>query len=293
MKTSFRHVGVVGLVLGLCFFAAKASSASDIPPLPADRNFIQDYADIISPAIEAQVGILQKESFEKSNTPIVVVTIRSMGEYNRSGVSIERLAFEWFNRWGIGKVGTDGKLYNQGILLLVSVGDRRARIELGADWGRRWDAYCEEIMDGVLVPEFKAGRYGEGIQKGVAALAGMAKLGPNSQPPSASMLEKLRKELRKAANGHPKYSPVRTDIALILTVLGVILILVSFFCPTEERKTLIFLGVAIIALTWFLWLVLLGIFVLFRGRGGSGGGFSSGGGFGGGSSGGGGASGGW
>ena len=295
MKTSFRDVS--RLLLAILFCSVSLAFASDIPPLPEDRNFIQDYADILSPAAETQIGVLQKEAFEKANTPILVVTIRSMGEYGGQGMSIERFAMEWFNRWGIGKVGPDGHLYNQGILLLISVGDRKARIELGADWGRRWDGYCEQIMSGVLVPEFKVGRYSEGVQKGMVALADMAKLGPAAQPPMTSVVERLKEELRRAGNSHPRYSPIRTDIVLLLTAIGTVLIAVAFFRPPAERKALLIAGVGLIAGVWFLWLGLLVAYALLRGRrgrGGGGGGFSSGGGFGGGGfSGGGGASGGW
>ena len=294
MKTSFRDVS--GLLLAVFFSSVSLAFASGIPPLPEDRNFIQDYADILSPAAESQIGVLQKESFEKANTPIVVVTIRSMGEYGGQGVPIERFAMEWFNRWGIGKVDPDGRLYNQGVLLLVSVGDRKARIELGADWGRRWDGYCEQIMSGVMVPEFKNGRYSEGVEKGAVALAAMAKLGPGAEPPRTSVVEKLKEELRRAGNSHPRYSPLRTDIVLLLTAIGAVLIVVAFFRPSGERKALLITGVGLIAGVWFLWLGLLVAYALLRGRrgGGGGGGFSSGGGFGGGGfSGGGGASGGW
>jgi len=275
-----------------------SASAADIPPLPADRNFVQDYADVITPEVEARVGAFQKECFEQFNTPIVVVTIRSMGEYGGQGDSIERFALAWFNRWGIGKAGPDGRLYNQGVLVLVSVGDRKARIELGADWGRRWDRHCEQIMSGLMVPEFKAGRYPEGILQGVAALADMAKVGPAATPPESSIIERIQKEVRRASTTHPRYSPLRTDIVLLVTAIGAVLVVVAFFRPPAERKAWLAAGVGLIIGVWFLWFVLVIVYGLFRGRlrggrGGGGGGFSSGGGFGGGFGGGGGASGGW
>ena len=249
-----------------------SASAADIPPLPADRNFVQDYADVITPEVEARVGAFQKECFEQFNTPIVVVTIRSMGEYGGQGDSIERFARAWFNRGGIGKAGPDGRLYNQGVLVLVSVGDRKARIELGADWGRRWDRHCEQIMSGLMVPEFKAD---------------MAKVGPAATPPESSIIERIQKEVRRASTTHPRYSPLRTDIVLLVTAIGAVLVVVAFFRPPAERKAWLAAGVGLIIGVWFLWFVLVIVYGLFRGRlrggrGGGGGGFSSGGGFGGG-----------
>lgn len=45
-------------------------------------------------------------------------------------LSVEQYARQLFDHWGPGF-----KDRNYGILLLVSVGDRKARIELGAGWG--------------------------------------------------------------------------------------------------------------------------------------------------------------
>jgi uncharacterized protein len=60
-------------------------------------------------------------------------------------------------------------------LLLVSKGDRKARIELGAGWGRREDELCRQIMDEQIVSRFRDGRYSEGILAGVESLDKMAR----------------------------------------------------------------------------------------------------------------------
>src|SRR5262245_34813925 len=135
-RRRFRVALVLAFVLGL----TRLSAAQRIPAVPKDFNFTQDYAGLYDDATRAQLGSIQREAFEQLKTPIVVVTINSMAQYEWSG-SIETFAGIWFNRWGIGSQEA-----NQGILLLISVGDRKARIELGAAWERRWDGHCQRIM---------------------------------------------------------------------------------------------------------------------------------------------------
>ena len=148
----------------------------EIPPVPGPGEFLQDYAGVISPPHEESIGKLQKISYEQHDTPIVVVTIDSMGKYDPGGPSIERFAFSWFNKWEIGKRGPEGELINKGILLIVSVGDRKSRIELGAEWGRAQDAHCRKITRSFMIPRFKKLDYSGGIHAGVVELSKLAQM---------------------------------------------------------------------------------------------------------------------
>ena len=60
-------------------------------------------------------------------------------------------------------------------MFLVSTGDRKARIELGAGWGREKDALCDQIMQTQIIPRFKQGDFSGGIVAGVDGLDKMAR----------------------------------------------------------------------------------------------------------------------
>ena len=64
--------------------------------------------------------------------PIIIVTIESMAKHGGAGMRIETFATLLFNQWQIGHAKLGDQDWNTGILLLVSKGDRKARIELGA-----------------------------------------------------------------------------------------------------------------------------------------------------------------
>jgi uncharacterized protein len=294
MRGLFKRAGsaaLPGLLLAATAFAA-------IPPVPSDHFFIQDYAGILPTETRDRIGHIQDRAFTSNDTPIVVVTVRTMADYGFAGSTIEQFATQWFNTWQIGKRAPDGTLINRGMLLIVSVGDRKARIELGADWAHDADAHAKGIMDNAIIPSFKQGNFPEGIHNGVAALAELAGVGP-ANVPKPSPTETVTQWVDQAAgSAQVTTSPLPKHIILIASALGALLIGLSFVFP-NQRKFLLGAGIVLILGAWLFWAMLFVFALLTKGgkgsRGGSsGGGFSSSGGFSsGGFSGGGGASGSW
>jgi uncharacterized protein len=95
------------------------------------------------------------------------VTINSIKDFpGTSNSTIEKFAEGLFNTYGIGNMPK-----NNGVLLLVARRDRKARIELGAGYGRRRDSDASRIMNKRIIPSFKKNRYGRGIIKGTESLA--------------------------------------------------------------------------------------------------------------------------
>jgi uncharacterized protein len=269
----------------------EARQALSLPPIPEDFRFVQDYAGVLPAEARQQVGLIQQEAFGRYGVPIVVVTIPSKAHYGGHGREIEAFAAEWFRHWGITGRGPEGQARNNGILLLVSVQDRVARIELGADWGRTWDGYAQHVMDRTMVPRFRGGDYGAGVRDGARALLGMAASGPEAAPPG-----RLGRMVDSATGGVMGSTPLPGGFVLLLLVGGLAVVLLSFFVP-EHRTTLLLIGFGMMAAALVFWFLLIALVALFGNRleGGSGrGGFGSSGAFGGGGfSGGGGATGRW
>ena len=233
-------------------------SAIEIPPQPAidgHGKFVHDLAYQLAGSQEEmiQIAAIQKVAFEEHDVPIIVVTINRMSAYGYTGAAIQPFAKRWFNAWEIGTMDRPGG-HNRGILVLVSVKDRKGRIELGGDWGYRYDRTCQDIMDNLMIPHFKSGDYAAGLAAGVKGLGELAAVGPQGTPPRF----RSRSKPRTSGRSNSKKNPLSGFCAFIL--IGIVI-----------------LGQA------------LGI--IPRGSGGGGG--YSGGGFSGGSSGGGGASGSW
>jgi len=142
---------------------------------PGEREFILDRASLVDDAAETAIRERCDKLLTDTAIPIIVVTIESMAQYGASDARIETFATVLFNQWGIGHPEWNGRSWNRGILLLVSNEDRKARIELGADWAREYDAISQKIMDEQIVSRFKQGQFSEGIVAGVESLDSMAR----------------------------------------------------------------------------------------------------------------------
>ena len=137
-------------------------------PFPKpDAGYVTDLADCLSDNDEKQIEEKLWQVEEQSGIEIAVVTIDSMADFpGTPNATIEAFARGLFNEYGIGNLPDD-----KGVLLLVSKQDRKARIQLGNGWGNTRDGHAAKIMDGVIVPSFRDGRYADGISEGVDAIA--------------------------------------------------------------------------------------------------------------------------
>lgn len=176
---------LTALCLGLLLGAAAQEAPSTEIPLerPGQRQFVADHAGIITPEHEEEIRALCGQALTHTGgIPIIVVTIESLQSVGYGHLSVEQFATNLFDQWGVGHDEIGGHDYNRGIMLLVSMGDRKARIELGASWGHGHDVYCQQIMDDQIIARFKQGKFSEGILAGVEALDRLARGLPQPEP---------------------------------------------------------------------------------------------------------------
>jgi uncharacterized protein len=144
-------------VLAFCF--AQTTFAYASPGRP--DGFVTDFAGILSPfeeaGLEGRLGDLESTL----GAEVAIVTVQSL-----EGDTVENFAVKLFEEWGVGKKKDDN-----GILFLIAPNDREARIEVG--YGLEplvTDAAASFIMRKVIIPEFSAGAYYAGVDKGSDAI---------------------------------------------------------------------------------------------------------------------------
>ena len=170
---------LLSALLSLLASLTTASGQVTYPQKIGEREFIADKAEVITPGDKDKIRAICSRLLDERGIPLVVVTITSMAEYGAANWQIERYAMNLFDEWGIGHTAR-----NSGILLLVSKGDRKVRIELGAGWNHDRDAIATSIISQAIVPHFRTGQYSPGITQGVEALA--TRIGGLSATPGAS-----------------------------------------------------------------------------------------------------------
>jgi uncharacterized protein len=249
LKRITAWLAIVGCVLLLAW---PVEAAPKIPPVPTRDIYAQDYGDVLSRETENRINRLSTELHSRTRAQIAVVTIASL-----EGETVEDYSLALFRKWGIG----DRKL-NNGVLILVAVAEKKARIEVGYGLeGALNDAKVGRILDEFMRPGLEAGDFNGAVANSYQAVL-------------QEVATEYQQQLKTTTRTSPKNSGASADI------------------PVWQQ---LLIGVGILLFLLFDWFVLGGFFtqlllaLAFSG-GGRGGGSSGGGGFGGGSGGGGGAS---
>ena len=115
MKPALRRFTV--LIVLLASTAAFAAPAWQQRP----AGYVNDFAGVLNASTVAQLENICQQVDQQGKAQIAIVTVRSL-----EGDDIESYAVQLFKAWGIGYKGTD-----RGVLILLSVQDRRYRTEVG------------------------------------------------------------------------------------------------------------------------------------------------------------------
>ncbi|HVI46278.1 MAG TPA: TPM domain-containing protein [Chitinophaga sp.] len=166
---------------GLLLMAGLLARAQQIPPRPNPPTLVNDYAGILlrneDEALEQKLVAYN----DSTSTQIAIVILKSVGDYDPSQVALKIL-----RDWGIGS-----KNKNNGILILVSVEDRKIRIETGSGMeGVVPDAIANRIITEILAPAFREKQYYQGLDGAVDAIqkaaAGEYRADPRKSEPGIS-----------------------------------------------------------------------------------------------------------
>lgn len=146
---------IIGLLLfALCFCFALNFNEQ-----------INDEAHIFSQNERDELLNLVQNFEQNSTTQIAIVTLNSL-----ENKSIEELSLEIARGYKLGQ-----KEDNNGVLLVVAPNEKKVRIEVGYGLeGVLTDAAASEIINSVMIPEFKNGKMSEGVKDGVLAIIKVA-----------------------------------------------------------------------------------------------------------------------
>ncbi len=126
------------------------------------QGLLNDYAGVLKPQERSALAKVLNDLEARTTAQLAVVTVGSL-----EGGQIDDFAVKLFNKWGIGQKGKDN-----GVLLLVAVKDRKARIEVG--YGLEAilpDALAGRVLDEQLFPAFRQERYADGLLAAARRLA--------------------------------------------------------------------------------------------------------------------------
>lgn len=151
------------LALALLAWPGRAH-AQKFPPL---TGRVVDAANVIPPDEEARLTEKLAALESQSGRQLVVATLPDL-----QGYDISDYGYRLGRAWGIGS-----KERNDGALLIVAPRERKVRIEVGYGLeGVLTDGLSSLIVQQVIVPRFKQGDMGAGIEAGTDAIIGQLTL---------------------------------------------------------------------------------------------------------------------
>jgi uncharacterized protein len=161
--TTLNSKGIFQLSFFLIAFFTFSSvfGQFDIPEKPSFQTSVYDYANVLSASEKTQLEEKLVRYSDSTSTQIVVITIESL-----KGEDIGILTPKWAHTWGIGQAKEDN-----GVLILLAKAERKIWISPGYGLEDRLTAGIGgEITRNIIIPEFKAGSYYRGLDKGADAL---------------------------------------------------------------------------------------------------------------------------
>lgn len=151
----------LAFALPFLFFGLSAHAYN----VPALTGPVMDLAGMMSPSDVSRVDAAIRGANNAGQVQLQVVTVPSLNDE-----PIEEVSHQMVRAWKLGSEKNDN-----GVLLLVSQGDRRMRVEVGQGLeGAIPDIYAKRIVSDVMIPYFKQGQTSEGIVAGVASILQLA-----------------------------------------------------------------------------------------------------------------------
>ena len=181
-RTRFFYLICSLLMAALLLFApttvvwAQVSSAdSVIPARPNPPHLVNDFVGILNQSERDQLERKLTAYNDSTSTQITLVIVRTTEPY-----PIGDFAFRVGRKWGVGQQGK-----NNGLVLAWATETRKVYIATGYGLeGAIPDAIAKRIINNVIVPNFKAARYYQGLDEATTEIIQRAQGEYQAEPES-------------------------------------------------------------------------------------------------------------
>lgn len=209
---------LLSYLLFLVWLPAAALTTKDIDNVHvADRTrFVSDMAGAMSASARSRADSLLQSIWRQTSAEPVVVIVPSL-----DGEDIDDFATELFSDWGIGKDDRDN-----GVLMLISTGDRQAVIRTGyGTEGILPDVACARIIRKEMSPRFREGDYDGGI---LAALHTMQAAMTSDEARAELMSDKANDAAADDFDADEAFD-IYWKICVALGILGLLAVIIAYF----------------------------------------------------------------
>lgn len=212
------------LLLLLTAISTHAMKVTDVANVHlSDRTrYVSDNAGVLSATSVARIDSLLASAWRSSSAEPVVVIVPDL-----SGDDIDTYATELFELWGIGKKDRDN-----GVLMLISINDRKACIRTG--YGAEEfmpDVLASNIIRNVMAPNFRKGDYDTGVVEATRVLS-TALSSPEAR--EALMSDHANDSAATSGNDDDDFFAVYLALAVVAAAGLTILVLATYINTRRE-----------------------------------------------------------
>lgn len=164
------------LILLASVIVSSVVSVADVPNPRTANRWVTDQADVLDATAEATIEAAAQALKDARGIELAVVTVDDVQGTPKA------FATGLFNHWGIGAADT-----NNGVLVLLVMGQRRLEIETGTGIEAALPpAWLADMQARDMVPRFKARDFGGGLVAGVQAIAAHIGAAPGESASTAA-----------------------------------------------------------------------------------------------------------
>lgn len=175
--------------------------------VPQLTSAVVDQADILSPPFRQRLDHALRQLNNQTSTQMAVLIVPEL-----DGTPIETATIQTVTQWKLG-----GKTTDRGLLLFITLKERRMRIEVGQGLeGDIPDAIAKRIIADVITPRFKNGEIEAGIYFGVEDLLSRAE-------PHFSLQSYFGESARESIQRGRKNSKGALGLLILIVIIIIIL----------------------------------------------------------------------
>jgi uncharacterized protein len=195
----------MALALALALLPSLGAAQVRVPPLTGP---VVDQAGLLDGAWRERLAALSRSARAREDG--TGVQLQYLLVPALQGEAIEDFSIRVAEAWRLGTKGRDN-----GILVIVAVQDRAFRIEVGGGLeGEIPDALARRIGDQILVPAFRAGRFGQGLYDAGAQLLTLAGVAPEE------VAQHARGQRPRGVTRFPSGAGILFALFAVLWILG-------------------------------------------------------------------------
>lgn len=125
---------------------------------------VVDEAQLLQSGEREELTSQIRNYHQRGGPQVGILIVNDLG-----GLSVEEASIKIAEQWKLGTAKGD-----QGLLILVSKKERAVRIEVGQGLeGVLPDVQAKRIIEDMMIPQFRGGKFGRGLEEGLERAAGL------------------------------------------------------------------------------------------------------------------------